>query len=204
MSTKFRDLLLFATDLQSSSIGLTKEQMKERIEARTDIKPSTRSLDRWLANLEELGLETHFTLSELEHWNTKVYKVKSIPNSLLDLDQDERSSLERYLANKTIDSNTDKTVRQAVSKVLATQKEPLTKRILHKTQELIEQTAHTGFIQPTISINNTQIEIIEGLMIIGRKKNMLFEFDKNQYNAYNENKMRKACFDKLKQVLIKL
>ena len=35
------------------------------------------------------------------------------------------------------------------------------------------------------------------------KKNMLFEFDKNQYNAYNENKMRKACFDKLKQVLIK-
>ncbi len=45
---------------------------------------------------------------------------------------------------------------------------------------------------------------MKGLMIIGRKKNMLFEFDKNQYNAYNENKMRKACFDKLKQVLIKL
>ena len=76
MSTKFRDLLLFATDLQSSSIGLTKEQMKERIEARTDIKPSTRSLDRWLASLEELGLETDYTLSELEYWNTKVYKVK--------------------------------------------------------------------------------------------------------------------------------
>ncbi len=160
MSTKFRDLLLFATDLQSSSIGLTKEQMKERIEARTDIKPSTRSLDRWLASLEELGLVTNYTLSELEHWNTKVYKVKNVPNSLLHLDQDERSSLERYLANKTIDTNTDKTVRQALTKVLATQ-EPLTKTILHKTQELIEQTAHTGFIQPSISIDNTQIEIIE-------------------------------------------
>ena len=44
MSTKERDLILLATDLQSSSVGLTKQQLKERVEARTGKKPSTRSL----------------------------------------------------------------------------------------------------------------------------------------------------------------
>ena len=43
---------------------------------------------------------------------------------------------------------------------------------------------------------------MKGLKIIGHK-NMLFECDKKHYNTYNENNMRKACFDKLKQVLIK-
>ena len=43
---------------------------------------------------------------------------------------------------------------------------------------------------------------IKGLMIIGRQKNMLFEFGKKNYKAYNENKMRKACFDKSIQVPI--
>ena len=38
MSTK-RDLILLATDLQSSSVGLTKQQLKERVEARTGKKP---------------------------------------------------------------------------------------------------------------------------------------------------------------------
>ena len=31
---------------------------------------------------------------------------------------------------------------------------------------------------------------------------MLFEFGKKHYNAYNEDKMRKACINKSKQVLI--
>ena len=39
-------------------------------------------------------------------------------------------------------------------------------------------------------------------MIIGRQKTMLFKFGIKHYNAFNENKMRKACFDKSKQVLI--
>ena len=43
---------------------------------------------------------------------------------------------------------------------------------------------------------------IKGLMIIVRQKNMLFEFGKKHYNAYKVNKMRKAYFDKSKQVLI--
>ena len=43
---------------------------------------------------------------------------------------------------------------------------------------------------------------IKGLIIIERQKNMLFDFGKKHYNAYNEDKMRKACFDKSKQVLI--
>ena len=75
-------------------------------------------------------MEIDYTLSEQEHWNTKVYKVKTLIG-LLHLDEDERSSLERYLASNNVDTNTDRIVRQAISKVLATQ-EPLSRTILHK------------------------------------------------------------------------
>ena len=61
MSTKERDLILLATDLQSSSVGLTKQQLKERVEARTGTIPSTRTLDRWLASLSVLGMEIDYT-----------------------------------------------------------------------------------------------------------------------------------------------
>ena len=169
MSTKERDLILLATDLQSSSVGLTKQQLKERVEARTGTIPSTRTLDRWLASLSVLGMEIDYTLSEQEHWNTKVYKLKSLPSGLLHLDEDERSSLERYLANPNVDTNTDKIVRQAISKVLATQDEPLSKTILHKTQELIEQTGYSGNIQPRITIDETQIAIIEKAIQLQQK-----------------------------------
>ena len=169
MSTKERDLILLAIDLQSSSGGLTKQQLKERVKARTDTTPSTRTLDRWLASLSVLGMEIDYTLSEQEHWNTKVYKLKSLPNSLLHLDEDERSSLERYLANPNIDTNTDKIVRQAISKVLATQYEPLSRTILHKTQELIEQTGYSGNIQPRITIDETQMAIIEKAIQLQQK-----------------------------------
>ena len=83
------------------------------------------------------------------------------------LDEDERSSLERYLASKNVDANTDKIVRQAISKILSTQ-EPLSRTILHKTQELIEQTGYTGNIQPRISINET---LHAGVACIGLSKN---------------------------------
>ena len=169
MSTKERDLILLATDLQSSSVGLTKQQLKERVEARTGTIPSTRTLDRWLASLSVLGMEIDYTLSEQEHWNTKVYKLKSLPSGLLHLDENERSSLERYLANPNVDTNTDKIVRQAISKVLATQDEPLSRTILHKTQELIEQTGYSGNIQPRITIDETQIAIIEKAIQLQQK-----------------------------------
>ena len=169
MSTKERDLILLATDLQSSSVGLTKRQLKERVEARTGKKPSTRSLDRWLASLSVLGMEIYYTLSEQEHWNTKVYKLKNLRSGLLHLDEDERCSLERYLANPNIDTNTDKIVRQAISKVLATQDEPLSRTILHKTQELIEQTGYSGNIQPRITIDEIQMAIIEKAIQLQQK-----------------------------------
>ena len=179
MSTKERDLILLATDLQSSSVGLTKQQLKERVEARTGTIPSTRTLDRWLASLSVLGMEIDYTLSEQEHWNTKVYKLKSLPSGLLHLDEDERSSLERYLANPNVDTNTDKTVRQALTKVLATQ-EPLTKTILHKTQELIEQTGYSGNIQPRIRINETQMAIIEKAIQLQQKITFKYKTQKGK------------------------
>ena len=165
MSIKFRDLMLFATDLQSSSIGLTKQQLIEKTLER-GYKISSRTCDRWLKDLEDLGLKIDDTKSEVEHFNTKVYKLRGLP--LMHLDEQERSSLERYLAEKNVDANTDKNVRTAISKILATQ-EPLTKTILHKTQELIEQTAHTGNIQPRMEINETQIAIIEKAIQLQQK-----------------------------------
>ena len=55
MSTKERDLILLATDLQSSSVCLTKQQLKVRFQAGIDKTPSTMLLDRWLASLSVVG-----------------------------------------------------------------------------------------------------------------------------------------------------
>jgi hypothetical protein len=70
MATKLRDLMLLATDLQSSSIGLTKMQLIERCKDR-GFEPSKRTIERWLVDLEELGMETELTEVETDHQNTK-------------------------------------------------------------------------------------------------------------------------------------
>ena len=82
MATKLRDLMLLATDLQSSSIGLTKKQLIERCKDR-GFEPSKRTIERWLVDLEELGMETELTEVETDHQNTKRYKVRGLPNALL-------------------------------------------------------------------------------------------------------------------------
>ena len=55
MSTKERDLILLATDLQSSSVGLTKQQLKERVEARNNLESYSYSLKRQIDDKEQLG-----------------------------------------------------------------------------------------------------------------------------------------------------
>lgn len=161
MSTTFSNLMQFALDLQSSSSGLSKEQLMDRYNERTGGETiSVRTCDRWLSHLMDLGLEVEYTDRDGEHYNKKYYKLKHLPTKGLDLTDDERSALERYLANPNIDANTDKFIRRGISKILA-DREPLTKTILHKTQELIDQTAHTGSVQPKMKIDETQIAIIE-------------------------------------------
>ncbi len=154
MATKLRDLMLLATDLQSSSIGLTKMQLIERCKDR-GFEPSKRTIERWLVDLEELGMETELTEVETDHQNTKRYKVRGLPNALLKLLPEERSALERY--GQMI---SDETTKNALNKVLSTQTN-LSTAMVNNLQELIEQTAYTGNVQARISVDPTQMRIIE-------------------------------------------
>ena len=95
MATKFRNLMLLATDLQSSSLGLTKKELISKCEDR-GFKPSQRTIERWLVDLEELGMETELNEIETDHKNIKRYKIRGLPNALLKLLPFERSSLEKY------------------------------------------------------------------------------------------------------------
>jgi len=154
MATKLRDLMLLATDLQSSSIGLTKKQLIERCKDR-GFEPSKRTIERWLVDLEELGMETELTEVETDHQNTKRYKVTGLPNALLKLQPTERSALERYATMVS-----DTTTKDALNKVLSTQTN-LSTAMINNLQELIDQTAHTNNVQPTIEVNPKQMDIIE-------------------------------------------
>ena len=154
MAAKLRDLMLLATDLQSSSIGLTKMQLIERCKDR-GFEPSKRTIERWLVDLEELGMETKLTEVETDHQNTKRYKVRGLPNALLKLLPEERSALERY--GQMI---RDETTKNALNKVLSTQTN-LSTAMVNNLQELIEQTAYTGNVQARISVDPMQMRIIE-------------------------------------------
>ena len=154
MATKLRNLMLLATDLQSSSIGLTKKQLIERCKDR-GFEPSKRTIERWLFDLEELGMETELTEVETDHQNTKRYKVRGLPNALLKLLPEERSALERYATMVS-----DATTKDALNKVLSTQTN-LSTAMINNLQELIDQTVHTNNVQPTIEVNPKQMDIIE-------------------------------------------
>ena len=153
MATKLRDLMLLATDLQSSSIGLTKMQLIERCKDR-GFEPSKRTIERWLVDLEELGMKTELTVVETDHQNTKRYKVRGLPNALLKLLPEERSALERY--GQMI---RDETTKNALNKVLSTQTN-LSTAMVNNLQELIEQTAYTGNFQARIIVDPMQMRII--------------------------------------------
>ena len=153
MAVKLRDLMLLATDLQSSSMGLTKTQLIERCKDR-GFEPSKRTIERWLVDLEELGMKTELTVVETDHQNTKRYKVRGLPNALLKLLPEERSALERY--GQMI---RDETTKNALNKVLSTQTN-LSTAMVNNLQELIEQTAYTGNFQAKIIVDPMQMRII--------------------------------------------
>ena len=114
-NARLRDILNLAVDLQSSSIGMTKKQMLENIKDR-GYEISQRTLERWLFQLQDVGLEYEVTSVETDHGKANRYKVTGLPNSLLKLQPMERSALERYA---TIVSDT--TTKNALNKVLSTQ-----------------------------------------------------------------------------------
>lgn len=95
MTSTFSNLMQFALDLQSSSAGLSKEQLMDRYNARISGETiSVRTCDRWLNHLYDLGLEIEYTDRDGEHHNKKYYKLKHLPTKGLDLTDKERSALE--------------------------------------------------------------------------------------------------------------
>ena len=153
-NSRLRDILNLAVDLQSSSIGMTKKQMLESIKDR-GYEISQRTLERWLFQLQDVGLEYEVTTVETDHGKANRYKVTGLPNALLKLQPTERSALERYATMVS-----DTTTKDALNKVLSTQTN-LSTAMINNLQELIDQTAHTNNVQPTIEVNPKQMDIIE-------------------------------------------
>ena len=77
-NSRLRDILNLAIDLQSSSIGMTKKQMLENIKDR-GYEISQRTLERWLFQLQDIGLEYKVTSVETDHGKANRYKVTGLP-----------------------------------------------------------------------------------------------------------------------------
>lgn len=149
--TKLRDLIFLAIELQSTSIGLTIDQMAKRSER------SRATIERMLAGLGELGLEVEQSRLEADHHLVKRWKLAegSLPSKLLSLEPTERASLERLAQ-----SNVDETTRLAISKTLAGSTS-LAKNLAVDQAELITRTAHIGQVGPKITVNADVMRVLE-------------------------------------------
>ena len=163
MAKKLRELLLLAIDLQSSSIGLTKSEIIEKCNER-GFSPSKRTIERWLADLNELGLNVEKYKVDTDHHNINRYNIKNLPSSLMNLSEIERSSLERLSLRLN-----DQTEKKAISKIVASQNS-VSKAILNDMTELINNTYYAGLITPKIIVDEDSMSKIEnaikGLEII--------------------------------------
>ena len=77
--------LKLATELQSSSLGLTIEEMMERTER------SRKTVERMLNGLYELGLKPKTSSLEGDHHLTKRWRLDGLPSALLSLNLKELS-----------------------------------------------------------------------------------------------------------------
>lgn len=151
---KLRDLVLLATELQASSIGLTIDEICEKTER------SRKTVHRMLNGLFELGLEPTTVQLEADHHLTKRWRIEGgVPAELLILEKAERTGLERLL-----DTLPEGTVRDGLSKVLA-KSEPLGKHIAVNTAELIERTTHIGNIGPRQQVTASQMSKFENAIL---------------------------------------
>ena len=129
--TSLRDLVLLATELQSTSIGLTMNEIMERVADRKG-KCSRKTAERMVRGLCELGLKPTPTQLESDHHSVKRWRIEGgVPAELLILGKTERSSLERHL--KTLPEGS---VQVGLSKLLA-KSEPLGKHIAIDAGELL-------------------------------------------------------------------
>ena len=177
MIKKLRNLLLVAIDLQSSSVGLTKKDILEKCNDR-GFSPSLRTVERWLDELNDLGLEIENNSFDTDHHNLNRYKIKNLPKAFMNLTNLERSSLERISMRLS-----DQSEKQAISKVIANQPF-LSNAILNDLSELIENTHYTGNVSPSISVNEKNManieKAIQGLEIIN------FEYENEDILSFDK------------------
>ena len=157
MATKFRDLVIFASELQSSRIGMTKKEMIKRCQelGLLGSKASIRTIDRWIDQLKyefDLNISSHvYEADKLQ----KRFKIAAFPSMLYALTELERTGLEILK-----ESLTDDIHKQAISKVLASQ-QPLSNRVLGDLTELIDNTSYASQISPRQKVNNKYMKMVE-------------------------------------------
>ena len=148
--TKLRDMLGLALELQVSSLGLTIDQLMARTGR------SRKTVERMLQGLTEIGLEVELSRLESDHHLTKRWRLRTdIPGTLLTLQAQERTALERHL--QTLPEGT---TTRALAKLLGNQK-PLSNHLAIDEEELINRTAHIGRTGPRTQANEAQMAIFE-------------------------------------------
>ena len=160
-----RLLVLLATRLQASTIGLTYKEIQALFVDFGEPEPSERSIRRLLGNLKEINQGKEIGLEETVQWQTgygkdphltKRFRMRGLPSGLLSLNDEERVALERLLENTPQSLG-----KLALTKLLADAKELSTTRLKNKLDELIEKTAHTGFVKARTHETISQISILE-------------------------------------------
>ncbi len=170
--SKLQEMLELATELQASSIGLTIQELMVRTER------SRRTVERMMENLKDMGFEIERNFVDLDpHHLTKRWKLSgTLPAPLLELDAIERSTLETMI--ETLPS---RTVRLALSKLLAAQR-PAATRIAVDQENLIERTAHLGRVGPRSAVSETLMRNLEKAILGFEELNI----------AYQSNRKKKA------------
>ena len=157
---EIKNLFLLTTFLQSSSIGLTKNELIEKCKE-IGLSPSKRTIERWLSKLVDLGLDTKKYKSIGDHHLTNRYKINSIPRSLLKISPLERSALEKHL-NIVSDIN----IKKGISKILSI-KQPLSIELTNNNQSLINQTDYAFEYGTRVKLDENEVKKIEESIEVG-------------------------------------
>ena len=163
--TSLRDLVHLARELQATSLGLTINEIMERVAERKG-KCSRKTAYRMLRGLYELDLEAKPKAFQLDsdHHSVKRWAIEGgLPAELLILDKTERSAVERHLETLPEGSG-----RVAISKLLA-KSEPLGKHIATATGELIDRTGHINNIGPRLQIDPKKMAAFEEAILAFRR-----------------------------------
>lgn len=152
--TKLRELVLLAQDLQATTIGLTYEEMGDKIAGRGQ-PVSLKTVKRMVYGIEELGFEVKRYVLDSDHHLTKRFKITSLPRELLVLENNEKAALGQMLRGME-----EGVGARALTKILA-DAEPLSVSATSSLAEVIDRTRHTGNVAPRTRLDDTQMRVVE-------------------------------------------